>query len=132
MLDENRSWHQYIVEITMDSTKAVAGVYQTAMENGFVLPEEYQKDIDTFDEQLASVAEEVGMTEEEYLYYGAEYQAGGIEKASKNLCAFAKTTQLEPKGKENSSTEVTLKFKASDMASYVTGQVISCCGGLNI
>ena len=52
MLDENRSWHQYITEITMDSTKAVAGVYQTAMENGFVLPEEYQKDIDTFDEYL--------------------------------------------------------------------------------
>ena len=69
MLDENRSWHQYIIEITMDSTKAVAGIYQTAMENGFVLPEEYQKDIDTFDEQLASIAEEVGMTKEEYLYY---------------------------------------------------------------
>ncbi len=69
MLDENRSWHQYIVEITMDSTKAVAGVYQTAMENGFVLPEDYQKDIDTFDEQLDAIAEEVGMTREEYLYY---------------------------------------------------------------
>ncbi len=69
MLDENRSWHQYIIEITMDSTKAIAGVYQTAIENGFVLPEDYQKDIDTFDEQLASLAEEVGMTKEEYLYY---------------------------------------------------------------
>ena len=69
MLEEDRSWHQYIIEITIDSTKALAGVYQTAMKNGFVLPEEHQKDIDTFDEQLESIASEVGMTKEEYLFY---------------------------------------------------------------
>ena len=69
MLDENLSWHQYVLDVTLDSTKTIIGVYKAAKENGFVLPEDYQNDIDTFDEQLTAIAEEYGMTKEEYLYY---------------------------------------------------------------
>ncbi len=52
------------------------------------------------------------------LYYEAPYLSGGIEKASKNLCAFQKTVQLNPNGSDGSSTEIILSCKASDMASY--------------
>ncbi len=48
------------------------------------------------------------------LYYTPQYYANGIEKAAKNLVAFAKTDAIEP-GK---SDEVTLTFKAGDMKSY--------------
>ena len=48
------------------------------------------------------------------LYFRAPYIDGGIEKASKVLCAFAKTDMLEP----NDSQELTLKFYLQDVASY--------------
>lgn len=48
------------------------------------------------------------------LYYTAPYTSGGIEKASTNLAAFAKTKLLQP----GESEEVTLSFSADDMASY--------------
>ena len=48
------------------------------------------------------------------LYYEPPYTTGGIEKASKNLCAFIKTVELAP-GKEET---LTLKFSAGDMKSY--------------
>lgn len=48
------------------------------------------------------------------LYYNPPYTQGGIEKASVNLAAFAKTKALEP----GESQEVTLTFSAADMASY--------------
>ena len=48
------------------------------------------------------------------LYWNAPYYAGGIEKASKVLCAFDKTKMLEP----NESQELVLKFNMQDFADY--------------
>ena len=48
------------------------------------------------------------------LYWNAPYVKGGIEKASKVLCAFDKTDLLEP-GEEQ---QLTLKFYSQDMANY--------------
>ena len=48
------------------------------------------------------------------LYWRAPYKKGGIEKASKVLCAFDKTDMLEP-GDEQ---ELTLKFFLQDVANY--------------
>ena len=48
------------------------------------------------------------------LYFRAPYIKGGIEKASKVLCAFAKTDILEP----NASQEVDLEFYLQDVANY--------------
>ncbi len=48
------------------------------------------------------------------LYFAAPYTAGGIEKAAKNLVAFAKTDLIEP----GESGTVELEFSLEDMASY--------------
>ncbi len=48
------------------------------------------------------------------LYVRAPYTAGGIEKADKVLCAFAKTPLLD----KNGGADVTLTFSAYDIASY--------------
>lgn len=54
------------------------------------------------------------------IYVRAPYTVGGIEKADRVLCAFAKTGKVE-KGKPQ---EVVLSFDAYDIASYDTGKVI--------
>jgi hypothetical protein len=43
-----------------------------------------------------------------------DYKDGGIEKASRNLVGFAKTSLLAP----GASEDVTIEFNAEDMASY--------------
>ena len=48
------------------------------------------------------------------VYYNPPYTNGGIEKASANLVAFAKTSELEP----GASETVTISFTIEDMASY--------------
>ena len=48
------------------------------------------------------------------LYYTAPYTKGGIEKASVNLCAFAKTQIIDPGHYE----DLKLSVKVEDMASY--------------
>ena len=48
------------------------------------------------------------------LYFKAPYTKGGIEKASKVICAFDKTDILQP----GDSQELTLKFYLQDVASY--------------
>ena len=48
------------------------------------------------------------------LYWRAPYYDGGIEKASKVLCAFDKTDILEPGDDQN----ITLKFYTQDVANY--------------
>ena len=48
------------------------------------------------------------------LYFRAPYIKGGIEKADKVLCAFAKTDMLEP----NEEQEVNLEFYLQDVANY--------------
>ena len=54
------------------------------------------------------------------LYYTPPYTLGGIEKASKNLVAFAKTTLLSPGATET----VTMQFNISEMASYDSSDVV--------
>lgn len=60
------------------------------------------------------------------LYYTPEYHENGVEKASVNLLAFAKTDVLQPAGSADGADEqeVTLTFDAYDMACYD-------CYGLN-
>ncbi|MDF7666027.1 glycoside hydrolase family 3 N-terminal domain-containing protein [Bifidobacterium sp. ESL0745] len=48
------------------------------------------------------------------VYYDPPYTEGGIEKASTNLAAFAKTKDIKP----GASQTVKISFKDSDMASY--------------
>ena len=48
------------------------------------------------------------------LYFRAPYIKGGIEKASKVLCAFAKTDLLDP----NDDQDVKLEFYLQDVANY--------------
>ena len=48
------------------------------------------------------------------VYYNPPYTNGGIEKASANLIAFAKTGELKPEASET----VTLTFAADEMSSY--------------
>jgi len=50
------------------------------------------------------------------VYYNPPYTNGGIEKASANLVAFAKTNLLAP----GESEKVTISFSTEDMASYDT------------
>ncbi len=52
------------------------------------------------------------------LYFGGQYVEGGIEKSSKNLIAFAKTTELEATGGEKTTQLVTLTFTGADLKSY--------------
>ena len=54
------------------------------------------------------------------LYYTAPYTEGGIEKSSINLLAFDKTALLKPQSESatESVQDITLTFKAYDMASY--------------
>lgn len=56
------------------------------------------------------------------LYYTPPYKSGGIEKAHKNLVAFAKTVELKPANMTGSgiaeSQVVELTFNPYDMASY--------------
>ncbi|MBQ3531374.1 MAG: peptidylprolyl isomerase [Oscillospiraceae bacterium] len=82
MIDETTSWHQYIVDYTVNSLKSFTGIYEKAIAEGFVLPEEYQADLDTLEQQLDEIAVSAGMTREEYLssMYGGRV---GIETVKK-------------------------------------------------
>ncbi|MBR6656972.1 MAG: peptidylprolyl isomerase [Oscillospiraceae bacterium] len=82
MLDENTSWHQYITDIAVGTTKSIVGVYNKAKAEGFVLPEDYQTDLDTLEQQLDEISAESGMTREEYLAanYGGKVSLEAIKK----------------------------------------------------
>ena len=67
MIDETTSWHQYILEYTVNTLVSLTGIYEKAIENGFILPEDYRADVDTLEEQLDEIAASAGMTREEYL-----------------------------------------------------------------
>ncbi len=67
MVNETTSWHQYVVDYTTDTLKNLTGLYNAAVAEGFVLPEEYQTDLDSIEEQLTTVATQSGMTLDEYL-----------------------------------------------------------------
>ena len=66
-VDGTRSWHEYLLDATVNTLTQITGINEKATEAGFVLPEEYQKDLDTFEEQLETIAAEAGMTGKEYI-----------------------------------------------------------------
>ncbi|MBR2810499.1 MAG: glycoside hydrolase family 3 protein [Solobacterium sp.] len=67
----------------------------------------------SFDVTVTNTGDKAGKDVVE-VYYNPPYTNGGIEKATANLVAFAKTSLLEP-GK---SETLTLSFKEEDMASF--------------
>ncbi|MBQ4642716.1 MAG: peptidylprolyl isomerase [Oscillospiraceae bacterium] len=67
MVDETKTWHEYVLDYTVNTLKSVTGVYEEAIANGFVLPEEYQTDLDSFSQQLEEIAAKNSMTKEEYI-----------------------------------------------------------------
>lgn len=69
MADETTTWHDYILNYSLGTLTTYTGIYEEAKENGFVLPEDYQTDVDTLEEQLSEIAASNGMTDEEYLHY---------------------------------------------------------------
>lgn len=69
MVSEDLTWHEYIVEYTVDTLINITGLYNAAMEEGYVLPEEYQTDLDSIETQLTETATENDMTVEEYIAF---------------------------------------------------------------
>lgn len=70
MLDESTTWHQYIMDYCVDSFITNTAAYKAAKADpDFVIPEEYQTDLDTLEEQFVKIAEESGYTLEEYLEF---------------------------------------------------------------
>lgn len=67
MFSEEMTWHDYVLDYTAETVKSITGIYEEAVANNFVLPEDVQEDIDTFDEQLEEIAAQSSMTVEEYL-----------------------------------------------------------------
>ncbi|MBQ2899285.1 MAG: peptidylprolyl isomerase [Oscillospiraceae bacterium] len=67
MVDETKTWHEYVLDYTVNTLKSITGVYEEAIANGFVLPEEYQTDLDSFSQQLEEIAANNSMTKEEYI-----------------------------------------------------------------
>jgi len=67
MVDETKTWHEYVLDYTVNTLKSITGVYEEAIANGFVLPEEYQTDLDSFSQQLEEIAAKNSMTKEEYI-----------------------------------------------------------------
>lgn len=82
MISADKSWHDYLIESTESSVKSIVAVYDAAKAAGFVLPEDYQKDIDTIDEQLSEIAAENDMIVEEYVKssYGEDTTVESIKK----------------------------------------------------
>ena len=67
----------------------------------------------TVDVKVKNIGDRAGK-EVVQLYWRAPYTVGGIEKASKVLCAFDKTDLLEP----NEEQILTLKLNSQDFANY--------------
>ena len=77
--------------------------------------ENFKKDTDKviFDVKVTNIGQKAGKDVVE-VYYNPPYIEGGIEKATKNLITFNKTSNLEP----NQSEVVHISFNLEDMASY--------------
>ncbi len=72
MVSDTQTWHDYLSDYTVDTLKNLTGLYNAAMADGFVLPEEYQADLDNIETQITETAATSDMTMEEYieLMYG--------------------------------------------------------------
>lgn len=72
MFDDTLSWHEYIMEGTIEGLANLTALYEAALAENFVLPEEYQSSLDTMREDVEAVAADGDMTIDEYitLMYG--------------------------------------------------------------
>ena len=98
LIDGETSWHQYIMQYMEGDLISLTAIYELAVKEGFVLPEEYQADLDTVAEQIAEVAEESGITTEEYiaLMYGDKMDIETIVKMTEfRYVAAAYAEQFE-------------------------------------
>ena len=100
MVDETTSWHDYILDYSVETLVTYTGVYEEAKANGFVLPEDYQTDLDTLEEQLVEIAASSGMTQEEYLYYmyGGSVSLEGLKRMTEfryTVAAYAEAYEAE-------------------------------------
>ena len=66
-IGDGTTWHDYLMEYTENNLKYLSALYMAAKAEGFVLPEEYQQDLDSMQENLEAAAEEYGAPLEEYL-----------------------------------------------------------------
>lgn len=82
MIDENTTWHQYLVEYTVNGLRSFTGVYEVAKKEGYVLPEQFQTEIDNFEAELDETAAANGMTRDEFitLSYGKGISLETIKK----------------------------------------------------
>ena len=70
MIDDTTSWHQYIIDYCVDSFITNTAAYEKAKADpDFDIPEEYQTDLDTLEDQFIEVAEGSGYTLEEYIEF---------------------------------------------------------------
>ncbi|MBQ7875013.1 MAG: peptidylprolyl isomerase [Oscillospiraceae bacterium] len=69
MVSDGLTWHQYVIDYTVDTLVNLTGLYEAAIAEGFVLPEKYQTDLDGIETQLTEVATESDMTLEEYIAF---------------------------------------------------------------
>lgn len=66
-VDETTTWHQYVLDYTINSLEAVTGVYEKAVAEGYVLPEEYRSALDGMEQGITEAAAEYDLTMEEYI-----------------------------------------------------------------
>lgn len=83
MIEEGKSWHEYVLDYTVSTLSSITGIYEEAVANGFVLPEDYQEDLDSFSQQLEETAAENSMTKEEYIE--ASYGKGITEETIRKM-----------------------------------------------
>ncbi|MBQ2795207.1 MAG: hypothetical protein IJF04_04205, partial [Oscillospiraceae bacterium] len=87
MIDDTTTWHEYIVDYSLNSLLTNTAVYEAAMaDESFSIPEDMQQDLDTLEEQMTSVAEENGYTLEEYI--GFMYGEGMDFESILNMTEF--------------------------------------------
>ena len=66
-IGDGTSWHDYLMDYVEDDLLYLSALYAAAKNEGFTLPEEYQQDLDSMQENLEAAAEEYGAPLEEYL-----------------------------------------------------------------
>ena len=115
MIAEDLTWHQYISDVAVGTTKSIVGVYDKAMEEGYTLPEDYQADIDTLEEQLEELAAGYGMSAEEYIIssYGENVSIEAIKKMTELQFYCNAYVQDYKEGIEVSEEDINAYYEAN-------------------
>lgn len=115
MIDETTSWHQYILEYTVNTLVSLTGIYEKAIENGFILPEDYRADVDTLEEQLDEIAASAGMTREEYLVsmYGGSVGIECVKKMTEFRYIVAAYAEEYESGVEVTDEDIQAYYNAN-------------------